>query len=379
MSLTLIPREQDIVTGSELEFLFELPNFPAFMGTTNQPPEADIVAPMVWHISRESGMIQLDPVLPLEVVYQTEHNPGTTGASWLNHHQSFAQLIAKYNPTCVYEIGAAHGILNVQYNKLFSPIEWHILDPNPIPDPASTAVFNKGFFTKETVIPAQVDMVVHSHVLEHFYNPIEFFENLQQLKPGTRMCFSVPSLKKHLSQPHKFTNVLNFEHTYFCTEDIIEYWLDKYGFKVLEQVYYDNDHSIFYATEYTAELTNKPVPNQYAANFELAADYYLYHIELIRKLNDVIRLTDRPVYLFGAHVFSQFLIAFGLKQSRIKCILDNSAHKQNQRLYGTNLSVKSPDILAGVDRPIIILRSGVFDAEIKAGILAKNPTAEFIS
>ena len=62
------------------------------------------------------------------------------------------------------------------------------------------------------------------------------------------------------------------------------------------------------------------------------------------------------MFLFGAHVFAQYLIEFGLNIDRIVCLLDNDIKKQGKRLYGTSKIVKSPKILAGLDNPIVILK-----------------------
>jgi hypothetical protein len=72
----------------------------------------------------------------------------------------------------------------------------------------------------------------------------------------------------------------------------------------------------------------------------------------------IIRLS--PIYLFGAHVFAQYLIAFGLKTDKIICLLDNDKNKQKKRLYGTNLIVNSPEILCNISNPIILLKKQVF-------------------
>ena len=63
------------------------------------------------------------------------------------------------------------------------------------------------------------------------------------------------------------------------------------------------------------------------------------------------------------------LIAHGLKTKKIKNILDNDARKQNKRLYGTNLFVKSPLMLKNEKEPIVILKAGIYNAEIKKQIL----------
>jgi len=50
-------------------------------------------------------------------------------------------------------------------------------------------------------------------------------------------------------------------------------------------------------------------------------------------------------------------------------LLDNDPNKQGKRLYGTNLQVASPKILADVENPVIILKAGVYNDEIKKDIV----------
>ena len=48
---------------------------------------------------------------------------------------------------------------------------------------------------------------------------------------------------------------------------------------------------------------------------------------------------------------------------------NNDPKKQGKRLYGTNLMVQSPSVLREVKNPIVILKAGVYNEEIKADIL----------
>ena len=92
---------------------------------------------------------------------------------------------------------------------------------------------------------------------------------------------------------------------------------------------------------------------------------------MIINLNKKIKETDSEysIYLFGAHVFAQYLIEFGLDTSRVIYLLDNDINKQGKRLYGTNMIVKSPKILKGVTKPLVILKAGIYDEEIKKDIV----------
>jgi hypothetical protein len=312
----------------------------------------------------------------MEIVYQSEHNPGTTGQAWISHHQAFSDFILEFNPKAVYEIGGSHGTLcNLSIDKRPN-LEWTIIEPNPVYIEGIKGKIIKGFFLPETPLPDDIDTIVHSHVLEHVYNPGDFFKAFENRSIGTRVCVSVPNLLLYLNR--FYTNALNFEHTFLCSEPYIEWWFETSGFKSLKKYYY-NDFSIFYCFEKSSNKVVKPYPNCYTSNKELFMGYINYHDRLIKEINDKIINHKGSVFLFGAHVFSQFLFSFGLRSDRIKTILDNSLLKQGKRLYGTNFVVASPKVLKDELNPLIILRAGVFNEEIKRDILTNiNSTAKFI-
>ena len=80
-------------------------------------------------------------------------------------------------------------------------------------------------------------------------------------------------------------------------------------------------------------------------NKNLFDNFLNYHTKLIRDLNNKIKNTSSPVYLFGAHVFSQYLIQEGLNTKKIKYILDNDNNKHYKRLYGSSLEVRPLSII----------------------------------
>ena len=142
----------------------------------------------------------------------------------------------------------------------------------------------------------------------------------------------------------KYTNCLNFEHTVFITEPYVDYLLSKNGFKLLDKEYFKEDHSIFYSfvKDDNVDIIELPT-GLYEHNKNLYLDYIDYHMKLINNLNEKINKINnkQKIYLFGAHVFAQSLIKFGLNTSRISCLLDNDSNKHGKRLYGTNLVVQS--------------------------------------
>jgi hypothetical protein len=366
-----------IVDGDPLEHLYTFRNFPVFMGCSNKPRETDLHHDMSWWIGKNAGVIQLKSLLPLEVIYADAHGAGEVGALWDKHHAEFARFISQFAPEAVFEIGGAHGILETKYQQ-HRPIPWTIIEPNPAPVPGCRARFIQGFFKEGFSFQESFDTVVHSHVLEHIYRPNEFMHQLAGFMDiGKKLLFTLPNMEPMLKR--KYTNCINFEHTIYLNEPYIEYLLAKHGFKLLKKEYFKEDHSIFYAA---VRADGVPVPaipaDSHARNKLMYLDYTGFHERQIAEINAKIGRTDRPIYLFGAHVFAQYLIAFGLETSRVVCLLDNDPKKHGKRLYGTDLQVASPKILRDVKQPVVILKAGVYNDEIRKDIVDNiNPETEF--
>lgn len=369
-------RNYDIVTNSEdLEHIYTFRNFPTFGGCTSADIETDRLADMSFWISRRSGMIQLNPLLPLDVVYENSHGSGSIGILWHKHHKAFAEFIERYDPKSVFEIGGSHGILSKNYHSK-KDIPWTLIDPNPELVDGCKAESIKGYFDENFVFSGEFDTVVHSHVFEHIYNPQSFIENISNfLKVGDRMIFSIPNLKVCLQR--KYTNCLNFEHTMYLSEEYVEYFLAKYGFKILDREYFLDDHSIFYSTIKDTPGSTILSDDLYGTNKQIFQNYIDFHLDLVYNINQHM-VDDGDYFLFGASNQSQYLINFGLNDSKISCILDNDTLKQGKRLYGTDKYVKSPSILKDLKSPKVIVRAGPYTNEVVQQLKQINPTTEFI-
>ena len=376
-----INRLKNVISQEEdLELLHELKNFPVFMGCVDHESDKDLHADQSWSISSSNGVIQLNKLIPLNILYESEHDSGAVGNLWAEHHLKFSEFIHEQEPNSVLEIGGAHGILSREYKKK-KTIEWTILEPNPSPVEGVDAKYIKGFFDDKLIFDGEIDTIIHSHVFEHVYFPDEFIKHISNfLEEGQKLIFSIPNMEEMLKR--KYTNCLNFEHTVFITEPYIEYLLSKHSFRQVAKKYFKDDHSIFYT--YIKDIKTKTIelPTRlYEHNKKLYLDFLDYYKELIIDLNKIIKKVDpeQPIYLFGAHVFSQYLIELGLNINCIICLLDNDINKQGKRLYGTNMMVKSPKVLTDVKNPIIILKAGVYNNEIKRDILENiNKNAKFL-
>lgn len=378
--IDLLVRAGDAMTHSnDLELLHAFKNFPVFMGCTDDAASDDKFFDMKIWISASSGLIQLNPLLPLDVLYPSAHGSGSVGASWAQHHAALARFIAEFKPKSVLEIGGAHGILAFNYQNV-ADIPWTILEPNPSPMAGCRAEYIKGFFSDDFMLSREVDTIVHSHVFEHLYDPVSFVKHQAEfLSIGNKLIFSVPNMRAMLER--KFTNCLNFEHTILLTEDYIEYLLNSNGFEIVKTQYFRDDHSIFYAAIRTNYSSTCNLPDfLYGQNKALYQNYLNFHVDMVSKINYQIENTiDRSVFLFGAHVQSQYLIAFGFDLSKVVGILDNDTNKHGKRLYGTDKIVLNPSVLASCNEPIVVIRAGTFADEIIEQLKTINNSIVFVA
>lgn len=374
----LLWRNECVISKGDLELLHSFKNFPAFMGCSDRSADTDVKSDLNVYISKNTGILQINPLLPLEILYSESHNSGLTGKSWSKHHAELAKFISKFNVNCVLEIGGGHGTLAAEYSRIteVNNRNWIIIEPNPTPVDGCKAKIVKGFFDNKFSIDMQVDAVVHSHLFEHMYDPDRFVSDINNfLRVGNYIIFSVPNMQVMLDK--KFTNCLNFEHTLLLSEPYIEYFLNKNNFKIVEKFYYGEDHSIFFCAVKTSHSIDLKVPDQYSDNKFLYGEYLSYHLLLCEKINKIATELD-TIFMFGAHAQSQYLFSFGVNEKLICGILDNDKMKQNKRLCGTNLKVFDPKILANYANPAVVIRAGTFTKEIKEQILSINPQVNFI-
>jgi len=373
-----ILRENSVIDNNEnLEHLYTFKNFPVFFGCVNTPFKDDLHADMVWKIDPLTGIIQLSNLIPLEILYMEQH-VDATGSTWKQYNEDFSNYVLDSSHGNILEIGGGSGkIAKLILNKRNS-IKFYAIEPNPLFEEKENLIIIKSFFKKELRgrINSKMTTVIFSQVLEHAYNPEEFLIEINDyLEEGGKLIFAYPNLEHWFSK--KYTNAINFEHTMLLTDYFLDYLLSKTGFKIIDKTKYKN-HSHFYTVEKTKNISIKSIENRYDHYKKMFKDFIDYHNNMVIKLNNQINDNDE-VFLFGAHIFSQFLIQFGLDQTKIKSILDNSPLKQNKRLYGTDLNVNNPLILKKHKSPTVILKAGIYNEEIKKDILENiNGNTTFI-
>lgn len=374
-----IDRESSCLTGEKnFRSLVKIENFPVFFGVTDKDVKEDVYAQMEWLIEDKTGLIQLNKLIPLDVLYQEQHAYGF-GKTWENHYQKFSNYLLEKKPKNVLEIGAGQGRIAQICTENDDIEKWTIIEPNPTFKETKKIKIINGFFDDKFNVNDSFDTYTFSHVLEHAYDPRVFLNHIyMKMKDQDNLIFSYPNLKSWLSK--KFTNSLNFEHTIFLTDEHLSSLLEDIGFEIINIKNYEEHSHFFHVKKSSNPLKNVRFKNLKIEHEKLLMDFVNFHYKEVDKIKDSISKYDNPnVFLFGAHIFSQYLTVFGLETNNIISILDNSTQKQGKRLYGTNLYAESPSILKDYKNPIVILRAGPYNEEIKSDIIQNiNNKTKFI-
>lgn len=329
--------------------------------------------------------IQLDKMIPLHILYSDSHNVTSVGNVWKKYFDLFLE---KLQPLIqnrhVFEIGCPSGKIAMNASGFE---KYYIVDPNKndnVNFNEKHITFIKAFFDKDFVCDARVDVIVHSHLFEHIYEPNIFLQKCYEvLHDDGEMLFGVPNMSNFIDSKNcPFLGVF-FEHTIFLNVENITFLLEKNGFEVIEIIYYEK-HSVIYHCKKQKKIQENDNVNFTESNAFKIINYleefnesYTNYNQYIQSTNMVLAETNKKVYIFGAGYNSQILLAIGVDVTYITGILDNCMDKQGKYLYGFKLMIFSPQVLAKEDC-IVVLKNGYYCEEIKRQIININPNTLII-
>ena len=369
-------RKNNLLTNEDtMEYLYKLKDFPVSLSCVSPDLKHNKKLDMIFEICKKTGIIQIKNAPSLQDIYISPHN-SSYGKVWHNLFDKFAIILKKYikNDMNILEIGGGALLLASKLLMNNEVKKYTVYEKNLTLKHSDDKRINiiDEYFLKNTIVNEKYDFYIHSHVLEHVWNPREFIESISNnISTNSYHCFIVPHLKETFS--NKYTNALDFEHNFFIIEDYTDIILHNNNFEIIEKEYY-LDHSIIYVTKKIENnnLILKTFPNLYNQNKIIAMEFYNYHIELIDKLNKQINEFDGDLYLFGGTGFSIYLIMFGLNTDKIICILDNDTEKENKKVYGTNFIVKNPSIIKNNSNVAIIVKAASYQQEIEDQLYSLN-------
>jgi hypothetical protein len=351
-----------------------IPDFPIYMGISSSDSTNDLCVDQEWSTCDFCGTLQLSKLVPLDLLYSTNHQHEAVGPTWLRHHRKFADFIKTVKDDKVCEIGSAHDYLAGILLDENPSLDFLSVEPDST-NPDRRISHIKGYAEDHISEIAQKRVIIHSHVLEHVYSPKKFIESLATAMTKDSVMFvSFPNIEELLIQ--KGTNALNFEHSYFLTPEVFSRIAEGASLRIVRQEKFEK-HSYFVELQkFDNQASN--------GNFRSFQETRLFD-DLWEDLEDFVEDTlkristdEVPTYLFGSHIFSQALFTQGLHKARILGVLDNAQNKQGSRLYGTNLFTYSPDVIRKLTEVRVILRASHYQEEIREQLQEINPKVEII-
>ena len=314
--------------------------------------------------------IQLDHLVPLHVLYSDSHNYNSVGQVWEKYFSLFVShienIILDKN---ILEIGDPSGKIANRCNNYKN---WFIIEPNK----NQSITFNpkiqfiEKFFDDTFQTHDKIDVIIHSHLLEHIYDPNKFLKKCYEvLTDGGEMFFGVPNMDyicKNEIAP--FLGIF-FEHTIFLNIQNISWLLNTHGFHITNCIYHES-HSILFHTKKVSTIAAIPISvSNYKKHFFTTLEKYKI---IVNDCNEFIeKYPNKQVYIFGASYNTQFLLSLGLNSDKIHGIIDNCKDKHNRFLYGFKLQIFPPEIVKNLNCNII-LKNGYYSKEILSQLLSIN-------
>ena len=314
--------------------------------------------------------IQLDKLVPLPILYSDSHNYNSVGQVWDKYFATFVSLIENIIiDKNILEIGDPSGKIA---NRCENFNKWFIVEPNK----NTTVHFNANiefiekFFDETFQTDHKIDIIIHSHLLEHIYDPNIFLKKCyEMLTYGGEMIFGVPNME-HICQKEIAPCLgIFFEHTIFLNVENISWLLNRQGFQIINCVDYES-HSILFHVKKVSHFSVLPISiSNYNQLFFTTLNKYKTIVNYCN--NFIEKNPNKPVYIFGASYNTQFLLSLGVNVHKIDGILDNCKDKHQCFLYGYNLQIFPPEIVKNIDC-IIILKNGYYSNEIQSQLLSIN-------
>lgn len=365
-----------VFCDSPLKELHRMPDFPIWMGACKEifhqgghkPASADLI----YTACQSCHQLQINKLVPLKDLYAANHNTDIVGPTWEAHYKELSRFICDHMPPYgdeVLEIGDPSAKLANMLSHEFK--KWTIVEPNPGADVFNSNVkFVKEFFTAQTDV-APADFIVHSHCLEHAYDPIRFLLDCRnKLKDEGTMVFSIPAMDKIMEYHPWPVLTMNFEHTLYMDVHTIQYMLGQAGFELTGMKRFGN-HSIFFSARKSDGYDfNLGVVNFFKAlAFQKALDTCDDEVKKICKHQPY---WPSRLYVFGCHVTSQYILRRiakrmdGWPEGLVEGVLDNSYSKEGMYLNGTSLKTLKPkEILQHEKVAVITSHSGAYREEIE--------------
>ena len=297
----------------------------------------------------------------LEEIYKINH-ADSTGEVMLNLHIENLNFILKYKDKInnVIEIGSSKGVLaDLLLEKL--NLTYFIIEPSYFGSLNDNKILINDFYENVDDSNIDADTLIMSHVLEHFYEPIKILEKIKNNKNIKNIFLTFPDLEYYVN--NNVFHVLNTEHTFYVDNNFLINVFKFFGFELVEKIFYKNHSVLFYFEKTVGDGLgiNFDFKNQ---NYNLSK-FYSKIKDTVNNFNEIINNNeDKEIYLWPASIHSLYLLMFGLNQTKLKGLTDNSPNKIGNKMYGTNLKVYDFKKVSNEQNSTILLNGGIFNSEV---------------
>ena len=353
--------------GTSLTELFSLRDYPITPSSSLLGPETDETEDCTFASCAACGALQLKTLIDPVKLYEHSHNSTENTPTWKEHHKAFSDFILATSPEQLLEIGGNSGTL---YRLLAEQIpDYTILDICDSEKRPQAVQFLKG--NCEIFDLSGHPHIAMSHTFEHLYSPRTFVENLAKANTQS-ICISIPNMEHLLAS--KNISVLHNEHTYFVAEKELAYLFSLVGYGCKTSAPFKK-HSTFY--QFTPSDV-QPIPISPSQEQAVAFKKILTTFEASMAAITI----DKPCFICPGGHYGQ-KIAYYLRpfHHHILGFLDNDPSKQGLRVYGTDKTVQSPELLREVQATgvYVILYAGPYTEELKAQLNKLHPNIEYIT
>jgi hypothetical protein len=371
----MIVRNLCVICGAdELSELLNVPDYPVFQGCVTTPRGNAECAPMTWWQCESCGSAQINPLPPLDHIYQAGHATGL-GAAWKRHHIAFANFLMAHARNGLVDVGGGSGTLAIAYRNAGGREPFTILEPNALRAanlPDDIAVMD-GFLETPSLAATGAATVVMCHMFEHATDLRAALTAINSALPDNgRICLAWPELEHWTAKG--VAGALNFEHGVYLTVPRLLALLAEFGWQEEARERWKENDTLFLALERGSTAVE-------AARSDADQSVPEYFSRLRRQASAAQQAAAGhagDVFLMPASVYSQSLLALGLDEQNLTGLLDNAPAKQGRRLYGTELKVFPAAVLLNAADPLVILNAGAHNNEIAEGLRALRPDVRIV-
>jgi SAM-dependent methyltransferase len=349
-------------------------NYPVFIGCTDAPRERDELYDFeILHCLACDGIQQMT-LPPLDILYREKRAFGL-GRTWAGHYDAFFEFVEtrvrRDNVRSVLEIGGGNGLMLRRLHQAAPDIALADVEPFPHYDFDYVTV-HRTYFDQNFTLDGAYDVIYASHLIEHLADVNPFFAKaFQVLRPGGSLITACPDIAESFKNRH--LNAFTTDHFNYFTPSVLAGIAARHGFAVAGFQAY-RDHGMYF--EFRKSASTAPVTINHTPvrplfdRYRRTLDAFVRHIAV----QDIAR-----AFVFGAHAFTiTFLRYLGETAYTIDAVLDNEPTKQGRRLTGTNLICRSPQVLAGLDGPTVLMYMGAYTDEICDQLQALNPSVRLV-